>query len=258
MPPKRLPIVSTGRLKQECDQGSDEQHRERSGRPAQQSEALGQPVVEKEEDETGAGQPQGRQVDGMRVGGQGLDAAEELGRQVVDLQAEEILDLGEENDHRDAVGEADDHGDRNETDELPHAGDAHGEQEDAGENGGAHQVGVTVNGDDAIDDGDEGAGRATDLHARSAEERNDEAGDDGSPDACSGRNAGGDREGHGERQGEHADRDSRGQILAELRPVVGWQAVQQLRVEGDFHGAGSRGKRRIIWGSDYSSMVITC
>ena len=104
----------------------------------------------------------------LRVGGQGLEAGEELGRQVVDLQAEEILDLGEEDDDGDAVGEADDDGDRDEADQLPHAGQPHGEQEDAGQHGGAHQVGVAVHGDDAIDDGDEGAGRAADLDARAA------------------------------------------------------------------------------------------
>ena len=45
-----------------------------------------------------------------QVGDEGLDAAEELAGQVVDLEAEEILDLGEEDHHRDAVGEADHHG----------------------------------------------------------------------------------------------------------------------------------------------------
>jgi hypothetical protein len=102
------------------------------------------------------------------VGGQGLDAAEKLGGQVVDLQPEEILDLGEEDDHSDAVGEADDDCDRDEADQLPHASQAHGEQEDAGEHGGAHQVGKAVDGDDAVDDGNEGAGRAADLHPGAA------------------------------------------------------------------------------------------
>ena len=33
-----------------------------------------------------------------------------------------------------------------------------------GEDGGAHQVGKAVDGDNAIHDGDEGTGRAADLH----------------------------------------------------------------------------------------------
>ena len=45
----------------------------------------------------------------MRVGGQGIDAGEELGRQVVDLQPEKILELGKKDDDGDAVSEADDY-----------------------------------------------------------------------------------------------------------------------------------------------------
>ena len=172
--------------------------------------------------------------------------AEELGGQVVDLQAEEILDLGEEDDDGDAVGEADHHRHRDEADELPHARDAHRQQEDASQYRRPHQVGETVHGDDAIDDGDEGAGRAADLHPRATAGRGDEAGDDGGPDAGSRRTARGDGESHGQRQGENADRDAGGEILAELRPVVGGQAVQQLRVEGDLHGARSVNERTII------------
>jgi hypothetical protein len=172
----------------------------------------------------------------MGIGGQRLDSGKEFRRQVVDLQPEEILDLGEENDDGDAVGEADDDGDRNEADQLPHAGDAHGQQKDAGEHGGAQQVAEAVHGDDAVDDGDEGAGRATDLHARAAKCGGDEAGDDGCPDSRGRRAAAGDGEGHGQGQGEYTDRNPGGKVLAELRTVVGGQAVQQLGAEGDSHG----------------------
>jgi hypothetical protein len=121
MPLKRLPMVSTGRLEDKGHQRADDKHDERPGGPAHEGKALGQSVVGKQENKTDAGQGQRRQVDGMGIGGQRLDAAEKLGGQVVDLQPEEILDLGEKNDDGDAVGEADDHGDRNEADQLPHA-----------------------------------------------------------------------------------------------------------------------------------------
>jgi hypothetical protein len=228
-------------VESEGGQRADDQHHQRRRRPAQQREAIRQAVVGKQEDKAGAGQRQRWQVDGVGVGGQRLDAGEKLGGQVVYLQAEEILDLGEEDDDGDAVGEADHHGHRDEADQLPHARDAHGEQENAGQDRGAHQVGETVDGDDAVHNGDEGAGRAADLHPRAAAGGGDEAGDDGGPDAGCRRRAGGDGKGHGQRQGEDADRDAGGEILAELRAVVGRQAVQQLRVEGDLHGARSGG-----------------
>jgi hypothetical protein len=237
MPLKRLPMVSTGSSKTKATRVPAISTTSGPGARRSRAKALRQPVVGEQEDEAGGGQRQGRQVDGVGVGGQRLDAGEELGRQVVDLQAEEILDLGEEDDDGDAVGEADDDGDRDETDQLPHAGEAHGEQEDAGEDGRPHQVGEAVHGDDAIDDGDEGARRAADLHPRAAKGGGDEAGDDGGPDAGRRRGAGGDGEGHGQRQGEDADGDPRREILAELRAVVGGQAIQQLGVEGDLHGA---------------------
>lgn len=54
----------------------------------------------------------------MGVGSQRFDPVEEFGGQVVDAQTEEILDLGEEDDDGDAVGKADDDGDRDEADQL--------------------------------------------------------------------------------------------------------------------------------------------
>jgi hypothetical protein len=219
---------------------------------------LRQPVVGEQENETGGGQGEGRQVDGVGVGGQRLDPVEEFGRQVVDAQAEEILDLGEEDDDGNAVGEADDDGDRDEADQLPHPRQSHGKQEDAGQHGCSEQVVEAVDGHDAVNNGDESAGRAADLNARATEERGQEAGDDGGPDTGRRRAAGGDGKGHGQWQGENADGDSRSDVLAELSATVAWQAIKQLGAKGDFHDARSQVKRCIIWVLDLSSMLITC
>ena len=162
----------------------------------------------------------------MGMGGQGLDASEKLGRQVVDLEAEKILDLGEKDDDRNPVGEADDHGHRDESDQLPHASQAHGEQEDAGQHGGAEQVVETVDGDDAVNDGNESAGRAADLYAGAAQGGGDEAGDNGRPDARSRRAARRDGESHGQRQRQNTDRDARGEVFAELCAVIARQAIE--------------------------------
>src|SRR5574343_1878818 len=104
----------------------------------------------------------------MDMFSQRFNAKKEFSRQVVDLQAQEVLDLGEEDDDRNTIGETDDHGHRNEADELPQSCQAHGQQKEAGQHGGAEQVGETMYGDDAVDDGDEGAGRAADLDPRAA------------------------------------------------------------------------------------------
>jgi hypothetical protein len=64
-----------------------------------------------------------------------------------------------------------DHRDGNEANQLPHASQPHGEQEDPREHGSAHQVGKPVDGDDAVDDGNEGASRSANLHPGAAKER---------------------------------------------------------------------------------------
>jgi hypothetical protein len=124
------------------------------------SESLRQSVVGQQHGEAGAGQAQGGQVYGIGVGRQHVDAGEELSRQIVDLQSEKILDLGKEDNDSDAVGEADHDGDRDEADQLPHARQAHGEQEYAGQHGCAKQIVEAVDGDDAVNDRDEGARRS--------------------------------------------------------------------------------------------------
>ncbi|MPN37770.1 hypothetical protein SDC9_185291 [bioreactor metagenome] len=106
--------------------------------------------------------------------------------------------------------------------------------------------------DDAVDDGDESAGRAADLHPRTAEQRNDQAGDDGGPDAGGRRHPGGNGEGHRQRQRENADSDPGAEVLAELGPVVSRQAIQQLGTEGDLHHDAHSGREAL----HYMSMLL--
>ena len=205
-----------------------------------------QTIVGEQENEADRGQRQRWQINGVGIGGESLDPAKEFGGQVVDLQPEKILYLGEKNHHGNTVGETDDDGHRDEADQLPHARQPHRQQKHAGQHGGAHQVGKAVNGDNAVNDGYEGAGWAADLYARPAKKRGNQAGDDRCPDTGSRRATRGNREGHGQGQGENPNRYPRGEIFAELCFVVGGQAIQQLGVKGDFHGAGSGAKRIII------------
>ena len=230
-----------------CHERSHDEDGERPRRPAQQRETLRESIVGEQEDQAADGESERRQVDGMGVGGEGLDAGEEFRRQVVDLQAEEILDLRHEDDDGDTVGETDDDGDRDEADQLPHARDAHCQQKGASQHGRTEQVHEAVGGNDAVNDRDECAGGAADLHARAAEERGQQAGDDGGPDAGGRGTAAGDGEGHGERQGENADGDARSEVLAELRARVVRQAFEELGAENDAHGGRSQSERRILF-----------
>ena len=63
--------------------------------------------------------------------------------------------------------------------------------------------------DDAVDDHDERAGRAADLHPRAAQRRDQEPGDDRGVEAALGRDAAGDGERDGQRQRDDADDDAR-------------------------------------------------
>jgi hypothetical protein len=228
-----------GQLQQGVGGGGENQHAQGAGQPAQGFEALGQPVPRQQHDDGGDRQGHSGEVDGVQVGEEGLHLAEELAGQVVDLQAQEVLDLGKEDDHRDAIGEADYHRLGDEADQVAEAKHAHGDQHGAGQHGGHQQVLHAVFDDDAVDDGNEGAGGAADLHSGAAEGGDQEAGNDGRPDAGGGRHAGGDGEGHGQGQGEDADRQAGGGITTELRAVVAGQRVEKLGVENDLHGASA-------------------
>ena len=101
----------------------------------------------------------------------------------VDAQAEEVLDLRAGDQHGDAVGEADDDRPRNELHRRAQARHAQHDEDDARHHGAHEQAVEAVGRDDAGDDHDERAGRSADLGARSAERRNQEAGDDRAVDA---------------------------------------------------------------------------
>jgi hypothetical protein len=60
---------------------------------------------------------------------------------------------------------------------------------------------------------------------------NQEAGDDRGEDALFGLDAGGDREGHRQRQRDHADRDAGGGVAGEVTAVVAAQRIDEARAE---------------------------
>src|SRR5581483_9865193 len=73
---------------------------------------------------------------------------------------------------------------------------------------------------DPIDDDDERAGRAADLHTAAAQRGDEEAGDDCGVEAALGRNAGRDREGQRQRQCNDTHHHACDQIVEELRTRI--------------------------------------
>ena len=118
------------------------------------------------------------------------------------------------------------------------------DQDDAGHHRAHEQAVDAVLGDDAGHDDDERAGRPADLHVRAAERRDDEAGDDRAVDAGLRRHARGDRERHGQRQRDEADRDAGDQIRDEQL----WRVVAERE--------DRRGQKPASAGSVYGAMRV--
>ena len=103
------------------------------------------------------------------------------------------------------------------------------DQQNAGHDRAHEQAVDAVDGDDAGDDDDEGAGGSADLSPRAAEGRDQKSGDDGGVDSGLRSDAGGDGEGHGQRQSDEADGDAGDEIPPEFAQVVVAQANYRLR-----------------------------
>ena len=113
-------------------------------------------------------------------------------------------------------GEAGDHRIGNEPQHAAEARGAEQDQDHARHAGGEQQAVDTVLGGDASDDHDECTGRAGDLDAATAEQRDHDAGDDCRVEALFGLDARGDRECHGEREGDHTDDDAGDDVAAPI------------------------------------------
>ena len=200
--------------------------------------------------ERGDGERDGHRVGARRRIRQRAQLEEEIRRQLVDLQPEEILELRQDDEHGDAVGEADDDGDRNEAHQVAEPERAHQQEQAAGQHGGEQQVGDAVALDDGVHHHHESAGRSADLHARAAQRGHQEAGHDGGEEAGFGLEARRDGEGQRQRQGNRRDRQSGREVGGELAAVVASQLIEQARPEAkhqrvDSNLASSLSCRRI-------------
>ena len=98
-------------------------------------------------------------------------------------------------------------------------------------------------GDDAGDHDDERAGRAADLEARSAERRDQEAGDDRAVDAGLRRQARRDRERHRQRQRDQADGDAGDQIGE--KGAAGRSRTASVWIDRGSHSGSARRHRAL-------------
>ena len=201
-------------LEQERGHGRAQHGDDRAGN------AIGDDAAEQHRGHSPGRQQRGRQRKCVGRRTKRLHAQPEFAGNLVQMQAEEIFDLGAGNQHGDAVGKADDHRPRNKLHRGAHAGCAQNDEHDARHHGAHEQSVDAVDGDDPGDHDDERAGGSADLSLRSAQCGDQKAGDDGAVDARLRRQSGGDGESHGQRQGHQSNGDSGDDIFQKFAEAV--------------------------------------
>ena len=222
IPPKRVPMVSTGNLS-------------RNAATVAPSMAMIAPGIRLEttrQSSIVATVPAASRVAVQRKcwGGvkKRLHPQPEFAGDLGQMQAEEIFDLRAGNQHCDAVGKADDHRPRNKLHRGAHAGCAQNYKYGAGHHG-AHVKSVNaMDGDDPGNYDDESAGGPANLGLRSAQCGDQKAGDHRAVDARLRRESGCNGESHGQRQGHQPDRDPGDDIFQKFAEAVFAQADDRL------------------------------
>ena len=136
-------------------------------------------------------------------------------------QAEQIVQLAGEDDDGDGRGEADRHRIGDELDVGAEPQEAGRSKDHARQEGREDQPVDAVAGDRRGDEHDEGAGRTADLEAAAAQQRDQEAADDGRVEPALRRDARGDGDRHRQRQRDDGDRQPGNGVGAQmLEPVA--------------------------------------
>ena len=234
IPPKRVPIVSTGSFQKKCGQRGAQHGDNRPGDSAGNC-ATGEHHCH------GAG---GQDCRSWRprgsARGQSLHPQPEFSRNFFQTQAEEILDLGAGDQDRDSIGEAQHHGTRNEFHRRAHAGHSQHHQQNARHHSAHEQPVHPVHRDDAGHHHHKRSGRPSDLRLRSAQQGNQKSGNHGAVDARLRRQAGSNGEGHGQRQRDQTDRDAGNDVMQKFCEAVFAQAQNRLRQPAVVQGERKR------------------
>src|SRR6185436_3963826 len=134
-------------------------------------------------------------------------------------QPEEILPLSGPDDDSDAGSEPGDHRIGNEFDDRTEARDSEQQQDHAGQQSSDLQTVDAVLSSDAGEDDDKGAGGTCYLQPATAEQRNDDTGDDRRVETLLGLRTRSDRKSHRERQSYHTDDDAGDDVTQPMRTI---------------------------------------
>ena len=165
------------------------------------------------------------------MGPQRVQDAKKVSGHVRNVQAQKVLDLREHDQHRNAVGKANDHGHGNKADQGSQPEQPHQEKQHARHGGGNDQVGHAVAGHDVVHDDDECACGSANLDFAATQQGDQETRHDGRKDARLGLEAGGNGKSHGQGEGNDPDREPGPYVLPQALSVVALQAVHQSWTE---------------------------
>ncbi len=159
----------------------------------------------------------GVDVDGIEGRGIKLDLADSVCRVLSqELQAKEVGNLTQGDNHGDTCSKAHSHRIRNELDDGAELCKAKDNQDDTGQESCGSQAIVTILAHDAIDDHDEGASGAANLEARTTQQADGKASDDGSVKTLFRTHTGSDSEGNCQRQCQDAHDYTGHQVAYEI------------------------------------------
>ena len=159
-------------------------------------------------------------VSGREVGDVAYPLVDEVGRHRVDAQSEEVLYLGGEDSYSDTTRKTNDNRVGYVLDDSSEFQQTEEYQEYTCHNGGNGKPLKPILLNDAVDDDDEGTGRAAYLHLAATEQRDDESGNDSRDDALLGCYARGDTKSDGKWQGYNAHNDTSHEVAHECLFVI--------------------------------------
>ena len=148
-----------------------------------------------------------------------------------EVQPQDVRHLRGEDGDRYTTGKAHHNGVGDELDDRSQAEQPQRYKDDARHERGHQQAGLAVLLDDTIHYDDECPRGPAYLHAAAAQQRHDEACDDGGDDALLGRHAGGDAKGYGQRKGHDAYDDACHDVGRQVGFRVLSQGVEQFGFE---------------------------
>ena len=161
------------------------------------------------------------------------------GHCALNVQAEKIFDLRGEDGERDPGRKTDNNGIGNKLNHTPQTKHTEQHKEETGHDRGNQQSGKTETLDHAVDDDDESPRGATDLHATSAQCRDDDPGHNSRQDTHTGADCvlhvtarrGGDGKSDGQREGDDAHHQTGEQIGGKIGTTITAKIPQQARAK---------------------------